>query len=240
MNTWFLDRPIAHRGLHFEKEVPENSLSSFQKAIDHSFPIELDIQITKDNKVVVFHDEYLTRVCGVNEKISDLNYSEIRDLKLFDSDEFIPTLKETLAFVNGQVPLLIELKCLDFDGVLEKETAKELDNYSGEFAVQSFHPFSLIWFKRNRSHITRGLLCGSLKGSNISLGKRVLLKSLALAFFIRPHFLALEFGWHKPWKSFLFYTLPIVYWTITKSDEISIIDNQKNRNFIFEKVLPRG
>lgn len=240
MDSWFLERPIAHRGLHFDNEIPENSISAFQKAIDNGYPIELDIQITKDHEVVVFHDESLLRICGVNKKVSELNLSELKKFKLFESSEKIPTLRETLEFVNARVPLLIELKCLDYNGILEKQTAKDLDSYSGQIAIQSFHPFSLFWFKRNREHIPRGMLCGSLQKSGLGFGKKLLVKSLVLSLFIKPQFLALEYGWHKPWKSLLCLSLPIVYWTITKSEEVSRIETQKNRNYIFEKVLPKS
>ena len=60
---------IAHRGLFDNhSEAPENSLAAFRKAVDQGFGIELDVQLTKDGKLVVFHDFDLKRMCGIHKK----------------------------------------------------------------------------------------------------------------------------------------------------------------------------
>ena len=53
---------IAHRGVFDNEKVVENTLESFKKAIHYHYPIELDVQLTKDNYLVVFHDESLRRL----------------------------------------------------------------------------------------------------------------------------------------------------------------------------------
>ena len=61
----FAGRNYAHRGLHSrDKSVPENSLAAFRLAAEAGYGIELDIQLSKDGEVVVFHDDTLDRVCG--------------------------------------------------------------------------------------------------------------------------------------------------------------------------------
>ena len=61
-DTFFLkEKIIAHRGMH--SNCPENSLMAFQKAVQKGYPIELDVQLTKDNEVIVFHDSTLKRMC---------------------------------------------------------------------------------------------------------------------------------------------------------------------------------
>ena len=68
----FHGRFYAHRGLHNNgSEAPENSMAAFKKAVKAGYGIELDIQLTKDKQVVVFHDDFLKRICGVEGKISD-------------------------------------------------------------------------------------------------------------------------------------------------------------------------
>ena len=57
---------IAHRGMFDNIKIPENSLSSFKKALKYNYSIELDIQLTKDNILVVFHDSNLKRMTGIN------------------------------------------------------------------------------------------------------------------------------------------------------------------------------
>lgn len=96
----FENRFIAHRGLHQEREVPENSLLAFQKAVDKLYSIELDITITKDEQIVVFHDDNLFRLCEVNKNIEDVEYSYLKKLYLYDTKEYIPLLEEVLYLVN--------------------------------------------------------------------------------------------------------------------------------------------
>ena len=60
---WLFDRPIAHRGLH-DEQYPENSMPAYEQAIAHDFNIEIDVHVSKDGEVVVFHDDNLKRVCA--------------------------------------------------------------------------------------------------------------------------------------------------------------------------------
>ena len=71
---------IAHRGLHNEI-VPENSMLAFKKAIEKNIAIELDLQITKDNKVIVFHDRNLKRMTGIDKLVDECLYEELKDIK---------------------------------------------------------------------------------------------------------------------------------------------------------------
>ena len=101
---------IAHRGVHDNKKTPENSLEAFQKAIEYNYPIELDVQLTKDNILVVFHDFTLTRMTKNTNYIQDTNYQDIKDLKLLNTNEKIPTLKEVLELVDNKLLIDIEIK----------------------------------------------------------------------------------------------------------------------------------
>ena len=64
LNSIFLSRPFAHRGLH-GKETTENSRAAFQEAICKGFGIELDVQGLADSSPVVFHDDFLERLTNV-------------------------------------------------------------------------------------------------------------------------------------------------------------------------------
>ena len=69
---------IAHRGLFDnESEAPENSIPAFQRAVQQGYGIELDVQLTTDNRLVVFHDETLQRMCGFDKKLTDCSYDEL-------------------------------------------------------------------------------------------------------------------------------------------------------------------
>ena len=66
----FYGRHYAHRGLFDnDSDAPENSLAAFKKAVDAGYGIELDVQLSKDDKLVVFHDATLKRMCGIEGKV---------------------------------------------------------------------------------------------------------------------------------------------------------------------------
>ena len=66
----FLNALYAHRGLHDNaSEAPENSMAAFKKAVYAGYGIELDVHLTSDEKLVVFHDDDLSRICGRPETI---------------------------------------------------------------------------------------------------------------------------------------------------------------------------
>ena len=99
----------AHRGLH-GRGVPENSLKAFELACREGKGIELDVQLSRDGEVMVFHDYTLVRMTGVDKKLCELDRSELCELALAESDQKIPTFSEVLALVGGRVPILVELK----------------------------------------------------------------------------------------------------------------------------------
>lgn len=177
---------IAHRGHHSEA-VPENSLSAFTLAAAKGFAIELDIRLTADGEVVVFHDGDLKRMCGAAENVSELTVSELKKHSLKNTDEKIPTLKECLSAVETSVPLLIEFKCGKKDCKrLCAAADRILSEYDGLYLVQSFYPGVLLWYKRNRPAVCRGLLATHIK-------KCRFLSPFLFNFLARPHFVSYNF-----------------------------------------------
>src|SRR6478672_9963599 len=72
---------IAHRGSHLK--VPENTLAAYENAIKEGADyVEVDLRTTKDGYLIIMHDESITRMTGIKGQIKDLNYSDIRNLKL--------------------------------------------------------------------------------------------------------------------------------------------------------------
>ncbi len=183
---------IAHRGLH-DQVLPENSLAAFCAACDAGYAIENDIHITKDGQVVVFHDDTLRRMCGVDGKIEDLTLAQIKELRLLGTEHTIPTLEECLQTVAGRVPLLIEFKCLNVGTCnrLCAATDAILQGYKGEYYIQSFYPFVLRWYRKHRPAVCRGQLAsGFYKEKDIS--KR-LLGCMLFNFLARPDFVSYEY-----------------------------------------------
>ncbi len=158
----------AHRGCT-ANGAGENTIEAFAQAIKMNIGIELDVRLTKDNIPVIIHDKSLMRVAGKNIDVSSLSRDELKKIRL-NTGENIPTLSETLKFVNNSVPLMIELKTpkiLPTSYKLEKETVKLLKNYKGRYIVQSFNCFTVKYCKSNLSDIKCGRLASDNYGSKI-------------------------------------------------------------------------
>ena len=141
---------IAHRGLHNDKYT-ENGMNAFGNAVRHGLPIELDIHLTKDNQLVVCHDEDLKRTTGTSGIIEDLTLEEIKKYRLLDGGE-VPTFIEVLDFVKEQVPIIVELKVFRKNykalaaKVIEVMSEKVVDKKNYMFI--SFDPRSLWPLKK--------------------------------------------------------------------------------------------
>jgi glycerophosphoryl diester phosphodiesterase len=137
--SWLTRRPIAHRGLHDARDGrPENSLAAFERACALGFAAELDVRLTRDREVVVFHDRELRRLTGAAGRVEERRAEDVRALRLLGTNERVPTLREVLELVDGRVPLLVELKSTVLWPALERAALTALDGYAGDVAIQSF------------------------------------------------------------------------------------------------------
>lgn len=155
---------IAHRGLHdLAKDTPENSLAAFKAAIEAGYPIETDLHLTADGQVAVFHDDTLARMCGVEGEPEKMTLAELKELRLAEGSQQIPTLAELLELVEGKVPLLIEFKCKNAAGAtpLCEAADRLLAEYTGRYLIQSFNPLAVRWYKKNRPDVCRGQLASA-------------------------------------------------------------------------------
>lgn len=194
-NTYFLkDNLIAHRGYHdIKKGIPENSIAAFKRAIRYNYIIELDVHLTKDNKIVVFHDYSLKRMCKIDKLIEDCSYDELLKYNLLDTKYKIPLLDEVLRLIDGKVGLLIETKNSSNNTKLELLLSEKLDNYKGDFAIQSFYPLSILWFKKNKKNYIRGILSSDFKKhKDMSNLKKNILKCLVFDIFLKSDFIAYD------------------------------------------------
>ncbi|NNE97660.1 MAG: hypothetical protein HKN25_01435 [Pyrinomonadaceae bacterium] len=133
---------IAHRGA--SALAPENTLAAFRQAIDDGAEgIEFDVRLSKDRIPVVFHDSRLIRICERDEKVSDLTYTELRQLDIGSwfnaknpalaqniySGSRIESLENTLKFLSTYRGVIyIELKCDDEDaGRLTEAVCKVIE-----------------------------------------------------------------------------------------------------------------
>ena len=147
---------IAHKGA--SGLAPENTMSAFRKALELGVDqIELDVRHTKDEEIIVFHDQRLDRVTRdslgnqVTGDVHDYTLAELQQFEVgswFDSQyksEKIPTLQEVLDFIDGRVTVLIEIKHMDhphYHDFAEKLVEVVLSEENGEdwIILQSYEP----------------------------------------------------------------------------------------------------
>ncbi|MFA9464919.1 MAG: glycerophosphodiester phosphodiesterase family protein [Velocimicrobium sp.] len=232
----------AHRGLYDnQKNAPENSMRAFELAIEKGYGIELDVQITKDFVPVVFHDTDLYRSCKIEGRLDDYTFEELMQVSLFKSNEKIPKFEQVLSFVDGRVPLIVEIKSEDSKKLGCQLVYELLKNYKGVYCVESFNPFVIHWFKKNASKVLRGQL-----SSNYAMaGDKHFLKKcvgyLVFNFLTKPDFIAYDRYYvntlsRKICKSL--YQCLSVAWTITSQEQLD--DHKKAYDiFIFEGFEPK-
>lgn len=243
---WLTSTLIAHRGMHSEADkIPENSISAFGNAIEKGYIIELDVSMTKDQQLVVFHDKKLNRVFGIDSYLIETDYEELAKLHFSNSSEKVPLFSEVLAYVDGQVPLLIEIKNEGDVGDMERMIYNELKDYTGKYAIQSFNPYTVTWFKDNAPEVLRGQLSGSFIVSDYEVEyvgttrlpwyKRVLLSNLLLNFKSRPNFIAYEVENNgvETFKGLRKLGVPVLGWTIKDTADYEKVKDVCD-NFIVE------
>lgn len=158
----FAGRNFAHRGLHRKTDnIPENSLAAFRAAAENGYGVELDVHLTADNRVVVFHDDTTERMCGTEGTVSQMTWSQLRTLRLDGTKECIPLLSEVLAVMDSRGPIIVELKRGPDNTELCRRTLELLQCYSGPVCVESFDPMILRWFRKNAPELLRGQLTAS-------------------------------------------------------------------------------
>lgn len=211
---------FAHRGYHCkERGIPENSMAAFRAAIKKDYGIELDIHLTSDHQVIVFHDDTLKRVCGKKGTPESLPASKLRRLSLLGTSEHMPFLEEVLTLVDGRVPLLIELKMPDRSTQLCERAYHILEKYHGPYLIQSFNPEGLKWFREHAPHVLRGQLSSDLIKGNSDKPwlHRFLAKHLLVNFWGRPDFISYKMSDLPTLTTTIlrrFFGVPFAVWTL--------------------------
>lgn len=160
---------IAHRG--FSGRYPENTLRSFQEALNLPVDaIELDVRRTKDGVLIVIHDETVDRTTDGKGRVRDMTWSEIQklDAGFWKGSKFagerIPKLKEALELINGQKVVFLEIKEPDTTEQIV-ETLRQIDALSW-VKIGSFHPQAIATAKKLAPEISSSLIGGAKVGAN--------------------------------------------------------------------------
>jgi glycerophosphoryl diester phosphodiesterase len=183
-------RLYAHRGLHDSNQsIPENSHAAFRRAVEAGYGIELDVQLTVDNRLVVHHDGNTLRVCGVDAEIRQTPYAVLPALP---DGSAVPTFAEVLELVAGRAPLIVEVKPYGSAAENAAATLAALREYKGPYCVESFHPSVVRYFRRHAPGVIRGQLSTGGKRNPEELGflSFFMLKNLLVNVFSRPHFIS--------------------------------------------------
>ncbi len=231
--------PLAHRGLHNEL-VDENSVASFEDAVKQGFGLEIDIHLTKDEKVVIIHDYTTTRVTGVEKKVTESTLAELNKLSLLKTKSKIPQLKDVLKIVDGKVPILIELKAeSDYNPAFAKVVIDELKDYEYKdtVALQSFNPFLTKEMKEMQDEIIIGQLSSDeIDGQTKFV--QFLFRSLLVLRISRPDFFAYEVKYIKKRKvQRKRRKFPLLAWTVDDESSLEIARKYAD-NIIFENIKP--
>ena len=235
----FRGRFYAHRGLHSpERGVPENSLAAFRAAAEKGCGVELDVQLSLDGQVVVFHDDTLDRVCGVQGRVTDRTAGDLQRMRLMGTGETIPLFTSVLDVLSrGSGPLIVELKTCARRGELCRKTLAILSRYPGAFCVESFDPRIVRWFRKNAPEVFRGQLAQPAEDYPRALPRPAarLLGECRLTPYNRPHFIAYKIG-ERPERVLRLRRKGVLLFAWTSLDAGK--DALENDAVIFERCVP--
>ena len=231
-------REYAHRGL-YGGSVPENSLSSFELAVKEGTGVELDVQLSKDGEVYVFHDENVIRMTGEDRLLREMTSDTVNSLRLSGTDLKIPKFTDVLKLIDGKVPVLVELKGESLDTSLCDAVAPILLNYSGPYIVESFNPFLIRRIKK----LIKNVIAGQLYTNACRDRKKrdpvsVAITAMAFNFISRPDFIAYNKECRKSFPVLLttkFFRAPAFVWTVNGNAELSEA-RSLGEHAIFERV----
>ena len=233
---------FAHRGLHSEG-VAENSLSAFSLARDAGFGIELDVRLSKDGVLVVFHDDTLTRVVGIDKRVDEVTLEELKGYRLSGTEDTVPTFREVAELIDGRVPLLIEIKEDAGNSAVTETLVRELESYAGPYIVESFNPLSLKTFRKLRRDVPIGILAQRFCRHDKYKGKILyfLLQNMFLNFLSVPDFVAYDHtdaGMSSLKLAKKVFGTPTVAWTVRSDGEGRAAKSAGFDSIIFENYLP--
>lgn len=212
----WMKKYTAHRGCFTQDQsIPENSLAAFKEAINRNMNIELDVRLDKDGELIVFHDATLDRMCDVIGQVESLDHAQMSQWFLKDSMEKIPTLKQVLDLVDGKVGLIIEIKPTKQIERVCKNVCTMLDQYPGKFAVCSFHPMIVFYFKKHRPQYIRGQIIEPFFGKkDVSLFNKFFLLINGYNLMTQCNFVSYKFNLAPYFRWMRFLSGYMIVWAI--------------------------
>ncbi|MUK87342.1 glycerophosphodiester phosphodiesterase [Ornithinibacillus sp. L9] len=209
-------RGVAHRG--YPRNYPENTLSSFQAAIDLGFThMELDVHLSKDGVPVVMHDHSIDRMTDGKGEIKNYTLKELKQFNI-EPDEKIPSLKEALLLAKDQIIVSIELKKPELYPGIEKkvyEVISKLDMIDQVYII-SFNHKTLAKLRVLSSELHIGPLVSRVKKSHFNLIKK-----------LNANYFAVKYDSvkDKHIKQCEDMDVQLVVWTVNREEDMTSIGN---------------
>ena len=234
---WLVERPIAHRGLHDgNRLIPENSVPAALAAIAAGYAIECDIQMSADGTPHVFHDATAGRMTGHHAAVASLSDKELAGLTLGPTTAIIPTLEKFLAIVNGQVPLVVELKGPEKtrDPDYFSRVKPLVDTYSGNLALMSFEDWLIDQMLADRpANRPIGLTADGKRAGALAIHRAVFARGCDFVSY-DVHDLPNSFiNWVRQEQQ-----APAISWTVRNSSEL-IVSRLHADQITFEDFAPQ-
>ena len=220
------DSMIMHRGFFDNEKIIENTIKAFKKANNSKHPYEFDVRLTKDEKVVVFHDENLKRLGNYDKKISDMTYAEIKKIKLLNADT-IPLFEDVLKLDN-KYGILIEIKNETNNRYLEDKVLELLKDYDKDYSIISFNKSTLKYIRSKNKECILGYLIG--KKNNKRMSNIIFLKTF------KPDFISV--GKNEVNSKYIKnYNKknPVLIWTIKNRSDFNKYKN-KGTSLVLENI----
>jgi glycerophosphoryl diester phosphodiesterase len=220
---WLIARPVAHRGLHDQKTVIENTPSAFAAAIAGHYGIECDLQISADGEAMVYHDDALGRLTEGHGRLDATTTAELKRVAFKATGDRMITLGELCDLVAGRATLVIELKSrFDGDRRLVSRAGSVLSGYRGPAAVMSFDPAQIADLRATAPQLPRGMVAETHGWGEVAAAPKRAIMYFAQMVSARPQFIAyalrdLPALWPAVARSVL--RLPLLAWPVRSADD---------------------
>ncbi|BDA84717.1 glycerophosphoryl diester phosphodiesterase [Aureimonas sp. SA4125] len=233
---WLTRQPIAHRGLHDGNvAVIENTLAAAAAAIAGGYAIECDVSLTRDGVPVVFHDPTLERLTAASGRVADWSAEELSYLRLGDTDQKIPTVAEFLAFVDGKVPVVMEMKGTspEDDSAFFAGLWPVIAGYSGPLALMSFDAW-LIDQALAGCDLPVGLTAEGLRPELLAAHRALVERGCSFVSYSVHHLPNTFVDWLRTERR-----APVITWTVRMPEEVALTRAYADQ-MTFEGFVPQA
>ena len=178
---------MGHRGAPADE--PENTLGSFRRALAVGVAaVELDVQLTKDGRLAVIHDETLDRTTNGRGPVINFTLAELKGLDA-GRGEAIPSLEEVFDLVQGKAHLVVELKQPEAAGAL-RDFFQEREAFADATVISFWHP-AVKALKEAEPRFNTGILMVGCPADPVGLARAANADALVLHYaYVTPGLVA--------------------------------------------------